>query len=263
VQSERLLAYEEALEHLKRSESVYPCTCTRADIGRAAAAPHAGDEGPTYPGTCSGRTVADARLLGDRPHAWRFRVPPGPVAWDDLFRGPVRLDPSRVGGISSSAGRRGAPSYQLAVVHDDATMGVTQVVRGDDLVSSTPRQILLYRALGREPPAFGHVALAVGPDGRRLAKRDDSIKLATLRAEGLDPRRLVGWLARSCGWADETVPSSPRDWIGRFDPATVPGDPWVVTPGALTALARCRRPGESRRRAGSCVSTPGSVRPGR
>src|SRR4051812_46767608 len=98
VQSERTGAYEAALERLKRSESVYPCTCTRADIDRAAAAPHAGDEGPTYPGTCSGRTAADAGRLGDRPFAWRFRVPPGPVAWTDLFRGTVQRDPSRLGG---------------------------------------------------------------------------------------------------------------------------------------------------------------------
>ena len=196
VQSERMAAYDRCLERLKRSESVYPCTCTRADIARAASAPHAEDDGPVYPGTCSGRGVADASALGDRPFAWRFRVPTEPIAWDDLVLGRGRARP-RAGweATSSSADRTAGPSYQLAVVHDDATMGVTQVIRGDDLVPSTPRQILLYRALGWPVPAFGHVPLAVGPDGRRLAKRDGSIKLATLRARRAST--LAGW---SAGW---------------------------------------------------------------
>jgi glutamyl-tRNA synthetase len=145
----------------------------------------------------------------------------------------VGAEPARVGGDFVVGRSGGTPAYQLAVVHDDATMGVTQVIRGDDLVPSTPRQILLYRALGWEPPAFGHVPLAVGPDGRRLAKRDGAIKLAALRAAGVDPRVLVGRLARSCGWADVAVPSSPRDWVGRVDLAALPREPWVVTPAEL------------------------------
>ncbi|HEX8199679.1 MAG TPA: tRNA glutamyl-Q(34) synthetase GluQRS [Isosphaeraceae bacterium] len=240
VQSERMEAYAEALERLKRSEMVYPCTCTRADIERAATAPHAGDEGPTYPGTCAGRTAGEARHLGDRPYAWRFRVPPGPVGWVDLVRGPVGAEPARVGGDFVVGRSNGTLAYQLAVVHDDATMGVTQVIRGDDLVPSTPRQILLYRALGWEPPAFGHVPLAVGPDGRRLAKRDGAIKLAALRAAGVDPQVLVGRLARSCGWADAAVPSSPLDWIGRVDFAALPREPWVVTPADLAPAIESR-----------------------
>lgn len=243
VQSERKAAYDATLERLKRSESVYPCTCTRADIERAASAPHAGDEGPTYPGTCAGRTAADARLLGDGPFAWRFRVPAGPVAWEDLFQGRVEIDPSRIGG-DFVVGRSGdAPAYQMAVVHDDATMGITQVIRGDDLVPSTPRQILLYRALGREPPAFGHVPLAVGTDGRRLAKRDGSIKLAALRDAGVDPSRLVGWLAQACGWTDVAVRSSPRDWVGRADFTALPRTPWIVTPEGLATVGTQRRSG--------------------
>ncbi len=238
VQSERMPAYDASLERLKRAGLVYPCTCTRADIARAAAAPHAEDEGPTYPGTCSGRSVADARALGDRPFAWRFRVPAGPVAWDDLFLGRVALDPARLGGDFVVGRSPAGPSYQLAVVHDDATMGVSQVIRGDDLVPSTPRQILLYRSLGWEPPAFGHVPLAVGPDGRRLAKRDGSIKLATLREAGVDPRRLVGWIARSCGWAVEEVPSAPSDWLARFRLDSIPRTPWVVAPDAVASLTR-------------------------
>jgi glutamyl-tRNA synthetase len=237
LQSGRLDRYAAALDRLKALNLVYPCTCTRADVERAASAPHAGDEGPTYPGTCAGRVAAIAASLGDRPFAWRFRVAPGPVAWDDLVRGETAIDPARVGGDFVVARSPGQFSYQLAVVADDAAMGVTQVLRGDDLLASTPRQLLLYAALGLPAPRFGHVPLAVGPDGRRLAKRDGSIKLATLRREGVDPRRLVGWIAASCGWSGRVVPSAPGDWIGQSDLAAVPKGPWVVEPAEVLARA--------------------------
>jgi glutamyl-tRNA synthetase len=229
LQSERGSFYEAIVTRLKASESVYPCTCTRTDIGRAASAPHAEDEGPTYPGTCAGRRAGDADALADRPFAWRFRVPAGPVGWDDLFLGRVELDPSQVGGDFVVARNLAGHSYQLAVVADDDAMGVTQVIRGADLVPSTPRQILLYRRLGRPEPRFGHVPLAVSPDGRRLAKRDGSIKLLTLRASGFDPHVLVGALVHSCGWSFEMVPMSPREAIDRFDPKMLPAQPWVVS----------------------------------
>ena len=153
VQSSRMGTYRDAVERLKRDDSIYPCTCTRADIARAASAPHAEDEGPTYPGTCSGRSAADAEAIGDRPFAWRFRVPPGPVGWADLFRGQMAIDPGRVGGDFLVARHPFAPSYQLAVVVDDAAMGIDQVIRGDDLIPSTPRQILLDRALDGGRPS--------------------------------------------------------------------------------------------------------------
>jgi glutamyl-tRNA synthetase len=226
TQSERWPAYAAALERLKRAERVYPCTCTRADIERAATAPHAGEEGPSYPGTCAGRSAGDAKRLSDRPFAWRFRVPTGPVGWIDLIRGAQAIDPARVGGDFIVGRSTGAPAYQLAVVVDDAAMGITQVIRGADLVPSTPRQILLYRALGCGVPEFGHVPVVVGPDGRRLAKRDQSIKLATLRDEGIDPRWLIGWLAQSCGWADAIVPSWPGEWVGRAPLDALPKEPW-------------------------------------
>lgn len=237
VQSQRRAVYEEALERLKAAERVYPCTCTRADVERAAAAPHAEDEGPTYPGLCSGRRAADAAELGARPFAWRFRAPAGTIAWDDLLLGRREVDPARLGG-DFLVGRNGlGPSYQLAVVVDDALMGVDQVIRGDDLVPSTPRQILLYHALDWTAPQFGHVPLVLGPDGRRLAKRDGSIKLATLREQGIDPRRLIGELAYSFGWTSSPVPSQPRDWIDRFDLATIPRSSWLASPDAW-----CDRP---------------------
>jgi glutamyl-tRNA synthetase len=228
IQSRRRPIYDDVLDRLKATESVYPCTCTRSDIARAASAPHAEDEGPIYPGTCTHRRVADAALLGDRPFAWRFRVPAGPIEWNDLVRGPTAIEPARIGGDFIVARNGAGIGYQLAVVADDALMGVNQVIRGDDLIPSTPRQILLFRQLGWSSPRFGHVPLVVGHDGRRLAKRDGSIKLATLRESGVDPRRLIGSLARSCGWAEDVVPSRPRDWIGRFDWRAIPSEPSTV-----------------------------------
>lgn len=213
VQSRRLADYEASLDRLKAADRVYPCTCTRADIARAASAPHASDEGPAYPGTCAHRTVADATTLAGRPFAWRFRLPGGPIAWDDLVLGPVELDPGAVGGDFVVGRSAGVPSYQLAVVHDDAAMGVTQVIRGDDLVPSTPRQIALYRALGWEPPRFGHVPLVVDPARRRLAKRDQALKLTTLRERGVSASAVVAWVGRSCGMDGI---SEPIQGIGRL-----------------------------------------------
>lgn len=229
VQSERTSLYLAELERLKASELVYPCTCTRADIARAASAPHQEEEGPSYPGTCSHRAASDAESLGDRPFAWRFRAPTGPIAWDDIFLGHMEVDPVRAGGDFLVARHKVGPSYQLAVVVDDAAMGINQVIRGSDLVTSTPRQILLYRALGRPWPAFGHVPLAIGPDGRRLAKRDNALKLSTLREAGVDPRQLVGWLIQSYRWSEAIFPSMPRDWVDRFEPSRLSRQPWVVT----------------------------------
>jgi glutamyl-tRNA synthetase len=240
VQSQRSALYDQALEKLKASESVYPCTCTRADVERAASAPHAADEGPTYPGTCAHRLAADALTLENRSFAWRFRVPPGPVAWDDLFLGRVELDPSRLGGDFIVARQGAGYSYQLAVVADDDAMGVNQVIRGADLVPSTPRQILLFRRLGRPLPTFGHVPLALDAAGRRLAKRDGSLKLSALHAAGVDPRRLVGSLIHSCGWSESIVPMTPREAIHCCEPGRLRTEPWVVTPVWLEWLQGSR-----------------------
>jgi glutamyl-tRNA synthetase len=236
LQSERRAAYEQTLESLKRAGYVYPCTCTRADIARAAAAPHAEDRTARYPGTCASRRPEDAVALGDVPYAWRFRVPSDDVAWDDLVMGRVRVNPAQEGGDFVVGRSSGEPAYQLAVVHDDATMGINQVIRGDDLVESTPRQILLYRALGWDPPQFGHVPLVLGPDGRRLAKREGSIKLATLRAREIDPRRLVGWLALSCGLSPELQPSLPADWLSQLALANLRTTTWQIDPEVLADL---------------------------
>ena len=180
------------------AELVYPCTCTRADIARAASAPHAEDEGPTYPGTCSGRTRRPTpRHWRGRPFAWRFRVPTGPVAWDDLVPGRRSTRPVASSAATSSSARDGhGPSYQLAVVRRRRGDGRHP---GDPGRRPRPEHPAPDPALPgarlAERPTFGHVPLVVGPDGRRLAKRDGSIKLATLRerrASTPPARRLAG-----------------------------------------------------------------------
>lgn len=230
VQTERLPLYEAALEKLKQQELVYPCTCTRSDIVSAASAPHAGQEGPTYPGTCSHRSAADAKALtaAGTPFAWRFRVAESP-AFIDGFLGEVRIDLKEVGGDFVVWKSAGAPAYQLAVVVDDAAMGVTEVIRGNDLVPSTPRQLLLYRALGHMPPRFAHVPLVVGEDGRRLAKRHGDTRLSTLRDAGVKPEAIVGLMAWSCGWLEEPRPVAPRELLPRFRLDAIPQRPLVLT----------------------------------
>src|SRR5262249_45693920 len=147
---------------------VYPCFCSRKDILRAASAPHEGEEGPRYPGTCRDLTPAEraARVAAGRASALRLRTDDEPVRFDDPLQGQVAL---RAGGDFVVPRSDGQFGYQLAVGVDDAAMGIAEVVRGDDLVGSTPRQLLLYRSLGLVPPRrFVHLPLVLGPDGQRL-----------------------------------------------------------------------------------------------
>jgi len=239
IQTERLPLYQTALEKLQAQELVYPCTCSRSDVERAASAPHG--EGPAgaelaYPGTCSGRNVAAAAKLGSKSFAWRFRVGPEGISFQDGYLGMVTLRPRELGGDFVVWKSAGTPAYQLAVAVDDAAMRVTEVIRGDDLVPSTPRQLLLYQALGLTPPAFTHVPLVVGPDGLRLAKRHGDTRLASLRAAGVRPEALVGLLAWSCGWLGRIALISARELLPLFRLSNIPKDPFVLTPELLNQV---------------------------
>lgn len=235
VQTQRLPLYDAALTTLQTRELVYPCTCTRADVERAASAPHAEQEGVVYPGTCAGRRAADAQSLAGQPFAWRFRASADFCDYDDLVRGPTQVD-AAAGGDFVVWKSAGTPAYQLAVVVDDAAQGVTEVIRGDDLVPSTPRQLQLYRALGLTPPRFGHAPLVVGPDGRRLAKRHGDTRLAALRAAGVKAESLVGLLAWSCGWIERSEPISARELLPLFRLDAVPPQPLVLTTELLRKI---------------------------
>ena len=240
LQSARGPAYAAALAALHAAGRVYPCVCTRAEVERAASAPHEGDDGPVYPGTCRGRfaSAAEAERETGRAPCWRFALGPGPgggeVAWDDAFRGREAHDPGR-GGDFVVAKRSGEAAYQLAVVVDDAAQGVTDVIRGDDLVPSTPRQLLLYAALGLPAPRFAHLPLVRGPDGRRLAKRHGDSRLAHYRALGVSPARVVALLARWSGLAGPAVEALPAAAL-RDVLAAAGGLDWARVPRADVAF---------------------------
>ncbi|MCL6517669.1 tRNA glutamyl-Q(34) synthetase GluQRS [Alicyclobacillus sp.] len=223
-QSERYPRYEAALARLAADGWLYPCYCSRADLASAASAPHGlASEGPAYPGWCRHLTPEEQRMRARRKTpALRFALPEGRgVAFADGIAG-MRTFPPGAGGDFVVKRADGMVAYQLAVVVDDAQMGVTDVVRGWDLLDSTPRQLYLYEALGLRPPRFAHVPLLAAPDGSRLAKRDHAITLAGMRERGIRPETLVGWLAHLAGCTDRPEPVQPNDLMGRLDFTRIP-----------------------------------------
>jgi glutamyl-tRNA synthetase len=226
VQSQRGASYERAMETLSSRNLIYPCYCSRADILRAAEAPHGmGEEGPRYPGTCRDLSSAERerRRQAGRQAAWRFRAPREPVGFDDLVCGAVSQDVQAAVGDFVLRRADGVIAYQLAVVVDDVEMAVTHVLRGRDLLASTPRQILLYRALGATPPRFAHVPLLVGTDGEKLSKRNGGEL-----SQDFDPGRVLALLARLSGLAGE-APHTPHELISRFDTARLARLPPTLT----------------------------------
>ena len=220
-QSARAGAYDAAIARL--GDHVYECFCSRAEIA-AASAPHAlSDEGPRYPGTCRALTRAqrdERRRL--RAPSLRLRVPEGATAFDDELAGAQSFDVQAQTGDFVLRRADGIHAYQLAVVVDDAESGVTQVLRGADLLPSTARQLLLYRLLGRPAPRWAHAPLLLSAAGERLAKRDGAVTLAALRAAGAGPAALVARLARLSGLAPR---GSPAELVAGFSLAQVSREP--------------------------------------
>jgi glutamyl-tRNA synthetase len=232
-QSARRAAHDEALARLDAQGLVYPCFCTRREIREAAMAAHGDAPGDRYPGICRELSGAEqARRARSRPPALRLRAPQRTATFQDRWLGEVS------GPVDDVVLRRndGTPAYNLAVVVDDAEAGVEEVVRGDDLVPSTPAQVALGQLLGLAAPTYVHVALVLAPDGRRLAKRDGAVTLADLAGGGVTPGEVAGHLAASLGLAEPGEPVAPHQLLARFDPDHLPRSPWVPGPPFLDPL---------------------------
>jgi glutamyl-tRNA synthetase len=202
-QSHDLAPYREALQQLGKQGQIYPCSCTRSDILAASlSAPHLEEQELRYPGTCRPSVAhpCELSMLDHLDCGWRVRVPDGSTSVADQFADHTSCNMQRSVGDFLVATKAGTPSYQLAVVVDDARQRIDRIVRGDDLFTSIPRQLLLYDLLQLEPrPMYWHLPLVVGNDGRRLAKRHGDTRLDVYRAEGVAPERLVGLIARWSG----------------------------------------------------------------
>ena len=233
-QSDRFPIYRAALDRLAADDRVYPCFCTRreirAEIDAAAQAPHVHLPDGAYPGTCRALTSEQRRqrLDAGRTPALRLRTDGEVIEFNDLVHGRSR------GAVDDVVLARadGVPAYNLAVVVDDAAQGVSQVTRGDDLLSSTPRQILLQRLLGAPTPEYLHVPLVLGADQQRLAKRHGAVTLADWRAQGRTVTDLVSTLARSLRLADPGEAVTAAELLERFDPSALP-----IAPSHLADLS--------------------------
>ena len=217
-QSERLDLYDAAIARLAEDDRVYECFCTRREILEAPTAPH--HPPGAYPGTCRDLTDAErAQRRAERPAALRLRTDVATFAVEDELHGTFE------GAVDDFVLRRGdgVPAYNLAVVVDDADQVVDQVVRGDDLLASAPRQAYLATLLDTHPPTYVHVPLALNSSGQRLAKRDGAVTLRELRADDIDTFALV---TDSLGLTGAT----PQELLTSFDPATLPAEPWVFVP---------------------------------
>ena len=230
-QSDRRHAYDAAIASLVEAGLTYPCYCSRREIREAAAAPHGALPGGAYPGTCRSLTPGQRaeRQAAGRPPALRLRAEGAVVTFDDLVVGTV------TGAVDDLVLRRndGTPAYNLAVVVDDAWQAIDEVVRGDDLLDSTPRQVHLAGLLGLHVPRYAHVPLVLGPTGARLAKRDGAVTLDDLAMQGQDADAVRTRLAVSLGLARPGEVPTTADLLERFDLAQVPRSAWTVAAADL------------------------------
>ncbi len=229
-QRQDLSRYHAAMQRLAGEGWIYLCRCTRSQIASAQSAPHGDEREPRYPGTCRPTEHAPCKYEPNgEAVAWRLRVPDELIGFTDGFHGPQSLNLHQSVGDFIVATKAGLPAYQLAVVVDDAPQGVTHVVRGDDLLGSTPRQILLYRRLHLGPPPdYYHLPLVVGPDGRRLAKRHGDTRLTHYRQRGVAAERVIGLLAYWSGLG-ERKPMTALEFADRFDLSKLSKENVVMT----------------------------------
>jgi glutamyl-tRNA synthetase len=235
TQTQRVRIYQDAVARLANDSFTYPCDCSRAEIARVASAPHPGEEGPVYPGTCRGRAQ---QTRYRRAPAIRLAVPIGTVKVNDAVHGLIQSDVSKEVGDFVLQRGDGVFAYQLAVVVDDLAMRVSQVVRGADLIASCARQALLARLLGQEPPAFAHAPLIVAADGTRLAKRARGVRVRDHREAGADPTRIVALLGRALGLCESQQQRiEARDLVERFSWSKIPRGPICLPTDSSGGLA--------------------------
>ena len=219
-QSARSGLYEEALRALSQKAPVYPCFCTRAEL-HAAQAPHFADGRFLYSGRCFSLSEREREsLLKTRKPALRLHVPPEEIAFTDGLLGPYRENLALECGDFILRRSDGVFAYQLAAAFDDGAMGVTQVVRGRDLLSSTPRQLYLLRLWGYPSPQYIHIPLLLSPEGVRLSKRDRALDLGVLRRSH-SPEKLIGLLAQLCGLLPKAEPITPKELLSEFNPQNI------------------------------------------
>jgi len=225
-------AYQTALKKLAQQQAIYPCRCSRKQLEAASlSAPHGHEHDLRYPGNCRppDDQPSDMRLLGTPGVAWRLRVPDQPTLFEDTFAGHQEHHVQQTVGDFLVATKAGLTSYQLAVVVDDARQGIDQVVRGDDLLASTPRQMLLYDRLKLGPqPTYTHLPLVLGEDGRRLAKRHGDSRLTHYREQGVLPERVIGLLGEWCGLGPRRRMST-GDFLEHFQLQQLSPEPIVFT----------------------------------
>lgn len=231
-QSRRTDLYRQTLDQLVETGRAYPCSCSRADVARASNAPHAGEDGPCYPGICRDGPVRD-----DRPVSLRLRVESGERTFVDLVHGPQRFDVAASVGDFVVRRSDGVAAYQFAVALDDALMQMDRVVRGDDLLSSTPRQLLVLDALSLKAPAYGHVPLLTDAEGHRLAKRGGALTLEALRDRGVTPEAIVGFLLGTSGIGDGR-PNPVSAFVDGFSLELVRREATTVTDAEIDAILR-------------------------
>lgn len=223
-QSQRTKYYTDALTQLDHDGLIYPCFCTHKELRTLAAAPHSDDTNASYPGICRNMSQAarKAALQGGRKAALRLRCPETTICFTDAVQGPQCFSPAQWGGDFALRRSDGVTAYQLAVAVDDGLMQITQVVRGRDILPSTPRQILLLRALGLGVPEYAHIPLLLDAEGNRLAKRHQSLTLRNLWQRGIQAERVTGFLGYLAGLNPSGHDCRPADLLPAFNLAQLP-----------------------------------------
>jgi len=229
-QSERSEIYAAYLQQLTSTGNIYPCFCSRSEL-HAVNAPHLSDGRFIYSGTCYSLTEEERALKQQsRKPAYRLHVPDKLVEFQDLLYGKQGFNLAKENGDFIIRRSDGVYAYQLAVTIDDALMGITEVVRGRDLLGSTPLQIYLHSLLGFKPPQYMHIPLLVAPDGRRLAKRDHDMDLELIRKSYHSPEPLLGYLAYLAGQLKKPEPLTAHELLKVYQPANIPRHNIVVPP---------------------------------